>query len=130
MVSMGTDYYDTPKSGSTSRPCTKDTPRSSPLTPYPRSSSPQHSISSLAPSPIQYLGHSSNNGGDSISTMMSEFRGLKSSQTSFHPGGKGLEFLGTPSGRAIEDEVSWGTATFDTFQPIKSFGKQVRKVLG
>ena len=52
-------------------------------------------------------------------------KNFKPSQTSFHPGGKGMEFIGQPSMRSVTNEVDWGSETFARYKARKSIGKQI-----
>ena len=51
-------------------------------------------------------------------------RSFKPSQTSFHPGGKGSDFVGTPSMREMMDELSYGAKTSSSYKAQNSIGKQ------
>ena len=50
---------------------------------------------------------------------------FKPSETSFHPGGKGGEYIGQPSMRSLYAEVGWGSATFSRINRRGSVGPQV-----
>jgi len=52
-------------------------------------------------------------------------RSYKPSQTSFHPGGKGLEFVGQPSTREMIDELSYGHQTSASYKAQRSIGRQI-----
>ncbi|GMH67979.1 hypothetical protein TrST_g4191 [Triparma strigata] len=52
-------------------------------------------------------------------------KSFKPSQTSFHPGGKGLEFVGQPSTRELYAELDWGSQTYERLKPTRAIGKQI-----
>jgi hypothetical protein len=47
------------------------------------------------------------------------------SQTSFHSGGKGLDYCGTPSMTELTKSVEWGDSTYSRYKATRSVGKQI-----
>ena len=52
-------------------------------------------------------------------------RSFNPSQTSFHPGGKGLEFVGQASMREMMDELSYGAETSAKYKAQRCMGRQI-----
>lgn len=140
---MGTDYWANSAFASTSRPGTSSPSPPSPVRPIPNyplipfspigqrppssaalpSFPPSSRLPSISPSGPSHQRPPPPSSSDRAVTTYTSLKAC--SPTSFHPGGRGLDFSGTPSNRTLDDEVSWGGASSDSYAPPPSLGRQV-----